>query len=644
MDYSFKQCKYNYAKQFPVNVNLIILVLLSVSQQLIQITETSNLPLLSASLRTFQAHACDGQQLILECLPNTVINIYLVNYGRTTGSQVSNNLCQQSTNHQLSSSSSFSSPTHNDKSSPLNPSKMIALEATSSSYDPAKLINQTAIHSKPDCQTTDNLKYSLLNKVEEACREKQICKIMTDPGSFAGIDPCPGITKYAEVAYKCRPNTFYNKIVCEDNKMRLSCKKYQRIMIYSAFFGSTKTGVVECPQGGSSSPSKGNHEECSISLTTEKVVASCNGLRNCELIANRETFDKPGCSKSTRLHLKIVYACVRREVLKSSIGKSSSPGTSSSLSPGGSSEMIYPDEVTPNEQIPGKSSYDSSTVDYSGYMGAPRVAPEEEDKDSSSQVTPPSSVISSESYLKSKESLNDPIRVPIKDGLGASLPDSHDPYHNKSTLFHPKKALGFMVDWLSAYKFIKDKTEIIIICLIMSIVVASLLFLVFLSTNQLIIQRFNLNGKPKNQKKPCSPKKSSPFAGSKGRCEVDGLDDTTVDQLLEELDPVLVHSVGIADPLSNMAISSSHHSFHDFRAHSKPLITDGLPYPAHSGQTLSFTSSLSRGAGNRLSFGRPIQPPTAPMTITPASPTSINCHLMADSNPRAMSGTVNSYF
>lgn len=55
---------------------------------------------------------------------------------------------------------------------------------------------------------TFNWQYSLLNKVEEACREKQICKIMTDPGSFAGIDPCPGITKYAEVAYKCRPSKY----------------------------------------------------------------------------------------------------------------------------------------------------------------------------------------------------------------------------------------------------------------------------------------------------------------------------------------------------------------------------------------------------------------------------------------------------
>lgn len=230
-----------------------------------------------------------------------------------------------------------------------------------------------------------------------------------------------------------------------------------------------------------------------------------------------------------------------------------------------------------------------------------------------------------------------------------------------------------------------DKAEMIAVCLILSIVVASLLFLVFLSTNQLIILRHPTNNsndgksckskqESSKKKKPFSPKKaltSSPFrlgGRGSGRCEIDGLDDTTVDQLLEELDPVLVNSIGINDSLNNhqMALTSSHHSFHDFRAHSKPLITDGLPFPASSGQTYSFTSSLSRNGGqgiNRLSFGRPIQPPTAPIAITPPTmtisspienislsspppPPTINClyHHQTDSNPRSMTGTVNSYF
>jgi hypothetical protein len=29
---------------------------------------------------------------------------------------------------------------------------------------------------------------------------------MTSPQSFGGIDPCPGVRKYAEIAFKCRPS------------------------------------------------------------------------------------------------------------------------------------------------------------------------------------------------------------------------------------------------------------------------------------------------------------------------------------------------------------------------------------------------------------------------------------------------------
>ncbi|GFQ65957.1 SUEL-type lectin domain-containing protein [Trichonephila clavata] len=38
--------------------------------------------LLTGTLRTFQVHACDGNELQIECWPNTVINIYLAQYGR----------------------------------------------------------------------------------------------------------------------------------------------------------------------------------------------------------------------------------------------------------------------------------------------------------------------------------------------------------------------------------------------------------------------------------------------------------------------------------------------------------------------------------------------------------------------------------
>jgi len=51
--------------------------------------------LLLATLRTFQVHSCDGEELSLKCLPDTFINIYLAQYGRTAGSDA-NSLCPQS--------------------------------------------------------------------------------------------------------------------------------------------------------------------------------------------------------------------------------------------------------------------------------------------------------------------------------------------------------------------------------------------------------------------------------------------------------------------------------------------------------------------------------------------------------------------
>lgn len=88
---------------------------------------------------------------MLECLPNTVINIYVVNYGLTIGSQV----CQKSSISYQSYDDDI-----DDKSSPLNPSNMIAM-GSSLSPNQTNQINQPAI--KSNCQTTDNLKVIIIN-------------------------------------------------------------------------------------------------------------------------------------------------------------------------------------------------------------------------------------------------------------------------------------------------------------------------------------------------------------------------------------------------------------------------------------------------------------------------------------------------
>ena len=41
--------------------------------------------------------------------------------------------------------------------------------------------------------------------------------------SYAGGDPCPGVRKYVEVAYKCKPTVFKSKVVCQANELNMKC-------------------------------------------------------------------------------------------------------------------------------------------------------------------------------------------------------------------------------------------------------------------------------------------------------------------------------------------------------------------------------------------------------------------------------------
>jgi len=45
------------------------------------------------------------------------------------------------------------------------------------------------------------------------CQKKRQCKFNTDPKTFQG-DPCPGLRKYIEVAYKCRPCKYSHTCRC----------------------------------------------------------------------------------------------------------------------------------------------------------------------------------------------------------------------------------------------------------------------------------------------------------------------------------------------------------------------------------------------------------------------------------------------
>ncbi|PKU37435.1 protein eva-1 hypothetical protein [Limosa lapponica baueri] len=80
----------------------------------------------------------------------------------------------------------------------------------------------------------------------DECQDRRSCQFLVNSRLF-GADPCPGTGKYLIVWYKCRPNEYKSKVACEDDKLRLSCKKSMVIAIYSAIFGRTQGGSLECP-------------------------------------------------------------------------------------------------------------------------------------------------------------------------------------------------------------------------------------------------------------------------------------------------------------------------------------------------------------------------------------------------------------
>ncbi|XP_071572991.1 uncharacterized protein [Temnothorax nylanderi] len=161
------------------------------------------------------------------------------------------------------------------------------------------------------CVWPQSVQHSLLQMVVGVCQKKRQCKFNTNPKTFQG-DPCPGLRKYIEVAYKCRPYEFRSKVACENEVINLVCHPGQRVAIFSASFGRTQYESLQCPQ-----PLGVQEETCMMDFATETVMQLCHGKRRCSVVANSTTFGRPDpCSPDSKTYLKVVYTCVPRSVLR----------------------------------------------------------------------------------------------------------------------------------------------------------------------------------------------------------------------------------------------------------------------------------------------------------------------------------------
>ncbi|XP_064364402.1 protein eva-1 homolog A isoform X5 [Dromaius novaehollandiae] len=153
---------------------------------------------ISQVLKNYTDHACDGEYVSLRCPHRTTISIQSSFYGRIVPS------------HQMC------------------PSRYPHSYATLIKEDVACSVGTS------------------LQKMLDECQDRRSCQFLVNSRLF-GADPCPGTGKYLIVWYKCRPNEYKSKVACEDDKLRLSCKKSMVIAIYSAIFGRTQGGSLECP-------------------------------------------------------------------------------------------------------------------------------------------------------------------------------------------------------------------------------------------------------------------------------------------------------------------------------------------------------------------------------------------------------------
>uniref|UniRef100_A0A087YNA6 SUEL-type lectin domain-containing protein n=2 Tax=Poecilia formosa TaxID=48698 RepID=A0A087YNA6_POEFO len=221
---------------------------------------------LSKVLRNYTEQACDGEFLSVRCPLRTTITVQSAFYGRKRPSDPRQ--CPQT------------------------------YQALLSSY-----------HSQEDdrhCSVS-----TALQKMLDECQDRRSCQVLVNSRVF-GMDQCPGSSKYLIVWYKCRPNEYKSKVVCEEEQMRLKCKQGMQISVYSAMFGRTQQGTLECPPHDRRPPSV----DCQAATALQVLTARCQGKKSCRVQASTKEFGDP-CYAGTKKYLNVIYTCEWRNVLHS---------------------------------------------------------------------------------------------------------------------------------------------------------------------------------------------------------------------------------------------------------------------------------------------------------------------------------------
>ncbi|GCC30469.1 protein eva-1 homolog C [Chiloscyllium punctatum] len=244
-----------HRKQIPVLLSVIYVILIWTKEM-----GASSIfsDYLSKVLRRHTEQACDGGHLNLYCPRGTTISIQSAFYGRKVPSSL---LCPG---------------------------------------------------SRPRSRAEENLNCTApttLQKILDECQDQQSCQLLVNRRVF-GLDPCPGTSKYLLVSYKCKPNEYKSKVVCEGKALKLRCKNSTLINIYSATYGRMMNGNKACP-----SNLKLPDIECLSHTALEVVSTNCYGKQNCKIIASSHYFGDP-CFPGTQKYLSVIYVCVSKLLLQ----------------------------------------------------------------------------------------------------------------------------------------------------------------------------------------------------------------------------------------------------------------------------------------------------------------------------------------
>lgn len=299
-----------------------------------------------------------------------------------------------------------------------------------------------------------------------------------------------------------RADTFRNKVICADQQMELACPKSQRLLIYSAFFGTAAQPLHECglhrqpPPAGSAEPSKKPAGDlCQAQKANELTMSRCQGQKQCRLWARFDEFDWPPCARqldtqqrSTQLHLKVTYNCVPKEVLRDAFlnsnsssrnrgntnnnnGNSGSSFNSSSNTP--TSVLRRPEQ--PNRSPPATSA--QLIPPEAGQRSTERVAPPEPATEAPASRRKPaagvgqpavaatedySGFVDAPRYNPNETPGKKPENSESRTAAGAE-PETAANYKTNQLDAGPSPAeakqenIGFVSEWLSAYKYIERK-------------------------------------------------------------------------------------------------------------------------------------------------------------------------------------------